>query len=181
MKKQQFHNKTKQAGVTLIEALSVILIGILLLVGGLALYGNTQSKQRESELVSSIMTIQTNVRDLFYGENNYGSSADITETLIDAGGVPKNMIDSTGDALSSPYDSSKAVVIIGNASKFNISIEGVPKASCIALATKTGSFDGVFVGTAPAPDANTYLDYTPTTAATACSSEDDNTVTYQSS
>lgn len=178
--KKQFHNKTKQAGVTLIEALSVILIGILLLVGGLALYGNTQSKQRESELISSIMTIQTNVRDLFYGENNYGTNEDITETLIDAGGVPGSMIDSAGTGLSSPYDSSKEVVITGNASKFTISIEGIPKASCIALATKTGSFDGVFVGAAPSPTATTFVDYTPATAAAACG-DSDNIVTYQSS
>ena len=148
MFKKQFQHKKKQAGLTLVEVLSAIIVGVLVIVGSLSLYNNTQNKQRENDLMTSLMTIQTNIRDLYYGKNSYPSTAGtITNTLIVAGGAPQSLVNSDGDALVSPYDSSEEIVIIGTGPQFTITIPNVPQESCVSLAGRLGSFESVEVGT----------------------------------
>ena len=150
MFKKQFQHKKKQAGLTLVEVLSAIIVGVLVIVGSLSLYNNTQNKQRENDLMTSLMTIQTNIRDLYYGKNSYPSTAGtIRDTLIVAGGAPQSLLgtDGTDDILVSPYDSSEEIVIAGTGPQFTITIPNVPQESCVSLAGRLGSFESVEAGT----------------------------------
>ena len=150
MFKKQFQHKKKQAGLTLVEVLSAIIVGVLVIVGSLSLYNNTQNKQRENDLMTSLMTIQTNIRDLYYGKNSYpADTTTIENTLIVAGGAPKSLVNSAGDALVSPYDSSETIVIEGTGPQFTITIPSVPSESCVSLAGRLGSFESVSVEGTP--------------------------------
>lgn len=117
--------------------LAVIIIGILIIVGAFTLYGSAQDKQRENDVMTSLLTLQTNVRDLFYGVNDYGSgeNTDLGSVIIASGGAPSTFVQGSGDErkLVSPFDTTKSVTITGDGSEFSIAIEGVPQSSCVSL------------------------------------------------
>ena len=165
-------NINNQKGVTLLEVLAVVIIGILIVVGAFTLYGNAQNKQRENDVMTSLLTLQTNVRDLFYGVNDYGTD-ELNEVIIASGGAPSTFVQGTGNnrRLASPFDSSADVTITGEGSEFSIAIDAVPQSSCVSLATRSGSFLRVQVGETTITS--------PSDAAGACE-EGDNTVTYVS-
>lgn len=141
----------REKGVTLLEVLAVVIIGILIVVGAFTLYGSAQDKQRESDVMTSLLTLQTNVRDLFYGVNNYGTES-LNDVIIASGGAPSTFVkgsaDGEGDSrkLVSPFDSTGGVTITGASSEFSIAIEEVPQSSCVSLSTRNGSFLRVEVG-----------------------------------
>ena len=149
-----------------------MIIGILIVVGAFTLYGSAQDKQRENDVMTSLLTLQTNVRDLFYGVNDYGTD-ELNEVIIASGGAPSTFVQGTGDnrRLASPFDSSEDVTITGANSEFSIAIDAVPQSSCVSLATRSGSFLRVQVGETTITS--------PSDAAGACE-EGDNTVTYVS-
>jgi type II secretory pathway pseudopilin PulG len=141
-------NLENQRGVTLLEVLAVVIIGILIVVGAFTLYGNAQNKQRENDVMTSLLTLQTNIRDLFYGVNDYGSES-LNDVIIRSGGAPSTFVQtsSTGArTLVSPFDSSASVTITGSGSEFKIAIAGIPEGSCVSLASRNGSFLRVEVG-----------------------------------
>lgn len=169
----------REKGVTLLEVLAVVIIGILIIVGAFTLYGSAQDKQRENDVMTSLLTIQTNVRDLFYGANDYGdngSAAELNDVLINSGGIPSTFVQGEGEGkeLVSPFDTTQPVTITGDGSEFSIAIAGVPQSSCVSLATRSGSFLRVEVGETEITS--------PSDAADNCSEsgEDGNTVTYVS-
>lgn len=140
----------REKGVTLLEVLAVVIIGILIVVGAFTLYGSAQDKQRESDVMTSLLTLQTNVRDLFYGVNDYsgGEEGDLNSVIIASGGAPSTFVKGSGDTreLVSPFDTTQPVTITGEGSEFSIAIAGVPQSSCVSLATRNGSFLRVKVG-----------------------------------
>ena len=164
-------NIKSQKGVTLLEVLAVVIIGILIIVGAFTLYGNAQNKQRENDVMTSLLTLQTNVRDLFYGVNDYGNNVVLNDVIIKSGGAPATFVQGAGNsrALVSPFDNSKAVTITGNSSEFDIEIEGIPETSCVTLAARSGSFLRV--------EANGENVTSVATAASACDG-DNNTIAY---
>lgn len=173
MRKNDIKVLKKEKGVTLLEVLAVVIIGILIVVGAFTLYGNVQDKQRENDVMTSLLTLQTNVRDLFYGVNDYGSE-ELNTVIIASGGAPSTFVQGTGTgrSLVSPFDTTKPVTITGDSSEFTIAIAGVPQSSCVSLATRRGSFLRVEV--------NGTNITTPALAASNCDDSEDgaNIVTY---
>jgi type II secretory pathway pseudopilin PulG len=55
--------KYKNKGVTLIEILAVIIISVLLIIGAFALYDKTVNKNKESDLISGIHSIQMSIKN----------------------------------------------------------------------------------------------------------------------
>lgn len=139
----------KQKGVTLIEVLAVIIIGVLIIVGAFTLYGKAQSKQNENATMTGIMSIQANVRDLFYGQG-YGDV--INDTMINANGIPSSfqVDDSTEPStITHPLGGDVGVSTGDTSSEFDITVEGVPQATCITMAGRNSGFLEVTVnGTA---------------------------------
>lgn len=134
----------KQKGVTLIEVLAVIIIGVLIIVGAFTLYGNAQSKQNENATMTGIMSIQANARDLFYGQG-YG---DIDEaTMVSAGGIPSSFqIDDETGEINHPLG---GTVTLGpnddTNSQFDITVDGISTATCITMAGRNSGFIEVTV------------------------------------
>lgn len=138
-----FLNLKRQRGVTLMEVLAVMIIGLLMIIGAFTLYSTTQNKQREGDILTAMMTLQTNIRDLYYGKNSY---EDITaSTIVAAGAAPSTLVGSNGTSLVSPYDSASQVTITSGTgdAQFEILVPAVPQDSCISLSTKRGSFNSV--------------------------------------
>lgn len=137
----------REKGVTLLEVLAVVIIGILIVVGAFTLYGSAQDKQRENDVMTSLLTIQTNVRDLFYGANDYGT-AELNDVLIKSGGIPSTFVQGSGEdrELVSPFDSNSDVTITGAGPEFTIAIEGLSQSTCVSLGTRSGSFLRVEIG-----------------------------------
>ena len=167
----------REKGVTLLEVLAVVIIGILIVVGAFTLYGSGQDKQkRENDVMTSLLTLQTNVRDSFYGVNDYGTAAELNSVIIASGGAPSTFVQGTASAgdreLVSPFDTTQPVTITGEGSEFEIAISGVPESSCVSLATRRGSFLRVEID-------GTEIT-SPLLASKNCDADGDNTVTYVS-
>lgn len=139
----------KQKGVTLIEVLAVVIIGVLIIVGAFTLYGNAQSKQNENATMTGIMSIQANVRDLFYGQG-YGDVNN--DTMVKANGIPSSFqVDDTAtpNTITHPLGGDVSVSTGDSNSEFNITVGGVPRATCITMAGRNSGFLEVTVnGTA---------------------------------
>jgi prepilin-type N-terminal cleavage/methylation domain-containing protein len=130
----------KQKGVTLIEVLAVIIIGVLIIVGAFTLYGNAQSKQNENATMTGIMSIQANVRDLFYGQGYDDVNNDI---MVNASGIPSSFSvdDSTTPfTITHPLGGDVSVSTGDTGSEFDITVGGVPQATCITMAGRNSGF-----------------------------------------
>lgn len=161
-----------QKGLTLIEVLIALVLGLLAIAAVTLAYKSTQDKQRQGDLLTSTMTLQTNVRDLYYGKNDYGTDNDITSTIISAGGVPANLVNNNGNGLVSPYDNTKNIAITGKGSTFEIAVSGIPQEPCVTLSSRIGSFKSVEANGTAVTDVDD--------AVGACTEGDNNVVTFVS-
>jgi prepilin-type N-terminal cleavage/methylation domain-containing protein len=130
----------KQKGVTLIEVLAVVIIGVLIIVGAFTLYGNAQSKQNENATMTGIMAIQANVRDLFYGQ---GYDDVDNDTMVNASGIPSSFqVDesTTPFTITHPLGGDVSVSTGDTSSEFGITVGGVPQATCITMAGRNSGF-----------------------------------------
>lgn len=137
----------KQKGVTLIEVLAVVIIGVLIIVGAFTLYGNAQNKQSENATMTGIMSIQANARDLFYGQG-YGDLD--TPTMISAGGIPSSFpVGDDGSGTTVVNHPLGGVITLGpngdTNSQFDITVSGIPTATCITMAGRNSGFIEVTV------------------------------------
>lgn len=163
----------KQKGVTLIEVLAVIIIGVLIIVGAFTLYGNAQNKQSENATMTGIMSIQANARDLFYGQG-YGDLD--TATMVSAGGIPSSFPVSDDEGTSvvnHPLGGEITLAANGDTnSQFDITVTGIPTATCITMAGRNSGFIEVSVeGTVVENSAD---------AAGACIADGDSEIVYTS-
>ena len=131
-----------QKGVTLIEVLAVVIIGVLIIVGAFTLYGNAQNKQSENATMTGIMSIQANTRDLFYGQG-YGDLT--TATMISAGGIPSSFPVADDGTITHPLGGTVTTEANSDTSRFDITVDGIPAATCITMAGRNSGFIEVAV------------------------------------
>jgi type II secretory pathway pseudopilin PulG len=131
----------KEAGFTLIEALVVMIVGIVILAAAAAGIGKLFRTSEISNEAENITQIVANVRNLKNGANGY---ADISNALaVQYKAVPATMTTSTGDGGTKIFNSWNGDVTIapakGNRQAFSITYGGVPPEACQQLLIKLRS------------------------------------------
>lgn len=132
-------DKKKQTGVTLLEVLSVIIIGILIVVGSFYLYSKVSNQKKDSQIGSYIMSLRLDINNIYGNQGTFGETGSISNTLENIGIIPEFFKD-TNNNIVSPYDSEQTILfdVIGENNQYlKIGIQGVPIESCIRLSTKS--------------------------------------------
>jgi len=160
----------KQRGASLIEALAFIIIALLVVAGGVAMWKMTSSGAQENSAINQIMAVQTSYRGLYTNQNSYGTG-DITSIGVSSGAFPSDLKVS-GTTVTNGWSGS--VVITGATTSFTISWANVPSSSCTKIASIKSDWQAVSInGTAQT------IPVTPAAAATACNAAN-NTIVFQS-
>lgn len=153
-----------QYGRSMIEMLGVLAIVGVLSVGGIAGYSKAMNKFKTNKVIEQITMISTNIRTLYSGQRSYKGLSNAM--AIATGCIPAEMYEIEGDTIDSDHQIVNAfsgdVSIIpawhkttmteNNLNSFMIGLDGIPKTSCITLATTdwggdVGSgFAAIYVG-----------------------------------
>lgn len=128
--------KSKQTGFGALEVMIALMIGALVIIGAVAWYQKLTTSQNNSDELSNLSSLTTNIRQL-RTISGYGTSGvNLVPILINAGGIPDNMTVTAGV----PYNAfGGAVSIQSTGLGFTITYAGLPAENCIFLATKGAS------------------------------------------
>lgn len=173
--------KGRQRGATMIELVFFLVGALTVVVGAIVLYRTVQLSQNTNELTRSVVSVQTGVRGLYQSSRDFGS-ADITGTLIAAGGAPGNLVgDADGDGSDDEliHAWGGEMIITGAGPGFFVDVESVPAEACTRMISFGPSgqgmagtgIDGVAVAATLSGLGGTTLEtdeITPADAATAC-------------
>lgn len=130
----------KNKGVTLIEVLAVIIIGVLLIIGSFTLYDKSVNKNKEGDLISGIHSIQMNVKNSI-NDNDYSAVSSDYAISIDA--IPNSMIVQE-NLIIHPFGGE--LFLAGNNLGFIIGVDGLSKEQCISISSKNSISDYIFIG-----------------------------------
>ena len=166
----------RQKGVTLTEALGVLVILALLLGGAYALLTSATTSQQSSQLGADVASLRAATKQLWGGQGSQGSTS-LNATLISAGRVPSDLPVS-GAVISNQFGGT--VTVTGATSAFTVAVTAIPTSNCVALISNaTVSWTSIQVGAAAAI---TTFPVSPATAASAtnCGASNSNTITFTS-
>lgn len=139
--------KINEQGRSMIEMLGVLAIVGVLSVGGIAGYSKAMNKFKTNKVIDQVNMISTNIRTLYSSQRNYNGLNNVI--AVKTGVIPAEMYDasklaslgSTATTMTLTHAFGGNVVI--EASKtpgddegaYTISVDGLPSAACISIAT----------------------------------------------
>lgn len=169
------NSRGKQRGVTALEALAVIFIGVVVLGVAAAIIDRLFSNSDVAEETSNINQINTSTKQLKTVSGYGAANTNLTAQLIATKGIPSNMT-VTGGQVYNTWGGT--VNVTSNGPSFAISYGSVPQDACITLATKVnrGAFGSVRVNSGTPVTG----EYTADQATSDCVSTPTNSVTYTS-
>jgi type II secretory pathway pseudopilin PulG len=139
----------RQAGLTLIEAISALAIFAVVIGGAIALYRSGQSSQNTTQFSSDLNALKAAAKTLFFGQGGYGTGS-LNEVMINGNKVPTTMsITGTAPSRVINHALNGTLAVAGATSQFTITTSAIPTDVCIGLALLTG-WDSIKVGTAAA-------------------------------
>lgn len=154
--------RRNQVGLTLIETMAAIIIGLVVIGGAVAMFGGGMSGAKTTDVSQNVAAIAGNVAKVYQGSTNY---AGLTNTVaIKANLVPVGWV--SGTTITDPWGG--AVTIAGAAGSWSLTLAGVPTDACVSLArNEDGAATVTANGTTTAGSAATPVP-SPTAAATSC-------------
>jgi len=177
------YGRKRQRGLTLVETLIAVVIGIIILAGAFMVAGQVLTDNRLSNTETDIASLESGVKQLYSGQGSYNG---LTNSVArNAGVFPESMI-GTG----TPVDAWQGAVTLESGASlsadfggdFAIQFAHVSESACIKLATfQYGSWVEFSInGTALyAPGNPIAAGSSPTTLASAdCSAGDANTLLW---
>lgn len=164
--------KKAQAGMTLIEVLSALAIGAILIVGGLSLFSSGSAAANSNQLINDVTAIRTAVKSLYLGQGTYGVSTDMDAMLVVSRKVPATWT-GTGAVITNSFGGDVNVSSNATGTQYRLTLGNVPRDVCIGAIPST-SQGWLFVGTgataaAAITAATKVTPITPATAVTICS------------
>lgn len=175
-------NKKSQRGLTMVETLSAVILGIIIVIGGLTLYNNANAKRQDQNFLKDLGGLRAHAFDIYYTKYSYGQDGDdLTDRFIMQGAFPKAMIDTDG-TIFTPYhtDSTIRIEVLGNTGQFiTVIVDKIPKQNCINLINIDRSgYDAVGINDID-PQANIgTVTHNPTADVAAEECTDDNELYY---
>lgn len=177
--KKQLKQLKKQAGITLIEIISSLLVIGIVIAGALSLFGSADASQKGNQMLSDINALRSAVKGMYAGQGGYGTT-NINGVLKTANRIPSTM---TADASNPPvitHSMNGTVTATGTSggAQFSIALTNIPTAVCVQLLSNSSAgWVSVQVGAAAAI---TTFPISPATAASAtnCAAAANNTITF---
>ncbi len=137
-----------EQGRSMIEMLGVLAIVGVLSVGGIAGYSKAMNKFKTNKLIEQVNMISTNIRTLYASQKSYVGLSN--SVAVNTGVLPNEMFDSTlsvavvstvtADGITNAFAGNVAIApagvkAMGDNGGFVISMDKIPEASCVSIAT----------------------------------------------
>lgn len=163
-------------GITLLETLLAIAVGVTLIIGSVVLYQSATSKGLVQEAFSQIQSTVSGVRSLYSGSASYGQGTDITEVAVQAKVFENKWIDSAGQPIN-PWGGN--VTITGANRTFIMTYAMVPQDSCaLLIAQNSTGFGGSVASVKVNNQAISTQAIDPAAATAACNKANDNEIEW---
>ncbi len=172
--KQNFQNLKRQAGISLLEVITALLVIGLVISGALALFGSADASQKSNQMQADITAIRSAVKGLYAGQGGFGVG-NLNLVLKNSNRIPADL---SVDAATPPvitHSMNGTVTVTGVTSTFTIAITNIPTDVCVALLTQ--SMSGWTSIKVQATTMTTFP-ISPSTASTNCSTTTANAITF---
>lgn len=123
--------KRRQKGLTLIEATSVLAIGIIAAAAVMLYFQNASTNQKTNAFISQIAAIQSGVQTLYSGQPTYTGLT--TQTIAESGMLPAKMID--GALVKHSFNADVTITEGGSADTFTVLAAQIPNDACQKIVT----------------------------------------------
>ncbi|HCP6846239.1 TPA: pilus assembly protein [Escherichia coli] len=178
-KKMNLRKNKMEKGLSLIEASMVLALSAIVVSGVMFYYQSASDSNKTQNTVSQVMSVMSAINGLYVGQASYAGLSD--DVLYNSSAVPENYKDKTSKKINNPFGG-RLSVASKTSGGYTLTLEGVPKSSCVNIASMNlgTSLQGVGVNvTNPndnpvtTPQAGKLYSgtLTPANAATLCSSE----------
>ena len=174
---QSFKSLKRQAGISLLEIITALLVIGLVISGALALFGNADSSQKSNQMQSDITALRSAVKGLYAGQGGYGAT-NLNSVLKNAQKIPADLAVSAATPPVITHSMNGTITVTGATAAYTIAVTNIPTDVCVALLTQ--SMTGWTSIQAQATTMATFP-ITPATASTNCSTTNANTVTFTGS
>lgn len=179
-KKMNLRKNKMEKGLSLIEASMVLALSAIVVSGVMFYYQSASDSNKTQNTVSQVMSVMSAINGLYVGQASYAGLSD--DVLYNSSAVPENYKDKTSKKINNPFGGRLSVASKTTGGGYTLTLEGVPKSSCVNIASMNlgTSLQGVGVNvTNPndnpvtTPQAGKLYSgtLTPANAATLCSSE----------
>lgn len=137
-----------EAGFTLVEVLGALVVGsIVFAFAAFGISGGLESA-RVSGFNESLELLRINVQEVYASSRGFGSNdtseVDITDTLLDAGAIPRNWL--TDDEANIIHNFGGSIEVLGSVSTFTITANGITESACRKIvSSQYGNWDRIEV------------------------------------
>lgn len=187
-KKMNLRKNKMEKGLSLIEASMVLALSAIVVSGVMFYYQSASDSNKTQNTVSQVMSVMSAINGLYVGQASYDSLSN--EVLYNSSAVPANY--KAGGKINNPFGGELSVA--PNKVGYTLRLDGVPKSSCVNIASMNlgTSLQGVGVDVPPnnnqlqaqtlgknvAPQKSVvYSALTPANAAKLCTGEN-NSITF---
>lgn len=123
--------RDRQAGLTLVETLIAVVIGIIIIAGAFVVFGQVTSGTKLSGAEQDLVTAQLNIRQLYQGQPNYTGLS--ISTALAAKVFPNDMVN--GTQVNDAWDGPVTIAAASNPTQFTIQFTQVPQDICVKFAS----------------------------------------------
>lgn len=144
-KKMNLRKNKMEKGLSLIEASMVLALSAIVVSGVMFYYQSASDSNKTQNTVSQVMSVMSAINGLYVGQASYnGLSNDV---LYNSSAVPANY--KAGGKINNPFGGQLSVA--PNDVGYTLLLDGVPKSSCVNIASMNlgTSLQGVGVGVNP--------------------------------
>jgi type II secretory pathway pseudopilin PulG len=134
---RDFRRKSRQRGLSLIEAAMVLAIMTLVIAGVMTFFQNANNSQKANESVGQLAAIQQAVRSLFAGQSSY---LDLTTAVVAESRLLPNKMVGAGSTLRNSFNGTIEILPSGGSttpadSMFSVRYTNLPVEACRRMAT----------------------------------------------
>ncbi len=126
----------RNQGLTLIETLIAVAVGVVALIGALVLYPSIQKNQQEENVLTALNSLDVNITKAFSTQGNYNGLSD--QTAIQMGLVPDDLtVNTSNNTITDPWGG--AVTLAPNSSnpqQFTITFANIPLSQCLNIVSQ---------------------------------------------
>ncbi len=189
----QKRKKKFEKGLSLIESAMVLALAATVTAGVMFYYQSASDSNKSQSAISLVMSATSAINGLYIGQAGYTGLAN--SVLIESSAIPDTYKDRTKGTINNPFGgmlTASSAAQDNNSFGYSLTLDGLPKSACISLATLNlgTSARGYGVNIATPGAQNSFSDkitgkgqaksapITPAEAATGCTEENTNSVTY---
>ncbi|HFK9151150.1 type 4 pilus major pilin [Escherichia coli] len=145
-KKMNLRKNKMEKGLSLIEASMVLALSAIVVSGVMFYYQSASDSNKTQNTVSQVMSVMSAINGLYVGQASYKGLSDAV--LYNSSAVPANYKGGPGE-INNPFGGRLRVA--PNSGGYTLLLEGVPKSSCVNIASMNlgTSLQGVGVGVTP--------------------------------